>query len=137
MGDRCYIHLACRRKDRELFEDIGFRLDFDQTPNSPLIEMVDEEANYAHWNEMPSNVPYQGHNGHGDNYSDGVFACDGKRHTEVEAGYAGGFVVAWDTKKNRPAPKSLKVIRRYLAVREKVQQMFVAMSQPATPQPTR
>lgn len=127
MGDRCYMHLICRRKDQELFEEIGFHLDYEQTPDSPVIEMVDEEANYAHWSEMPTRVPYYGHNGNGDNYSDGVFACDGRRHAEIEAGYAGGFVVAWNTKHNRPDPKSLRSIRRFLSVQEKVQQMFQAL----------
>src|SRR5947208_13127313 len=82
---------------------------------------------------MPTNVPYFGHNGHGDNYSDGIFACDGKRYAEVEAGYAGGFVVAWNTKANRPDTRSLKTIRRYLSVRDKVERMFKKLSTSSTP----
>jgi hypothetical protein len=136
MGDRCYMHITCRRKDQDLFEDIGFHLEFGEEENSPVIEMVDQEANCAHCDEMPHNIPYFGHNGHGDNYSDGIFACTGKRYAEVEAGYAGGFVVAWNTKANRPDTRSLRTIRRYLLVREKVRKLFEKLSatheQPST-----
>lgn len=131
MSDYCHMHIVCRRKDQDLFEGIGFRLDFERTPNSPVIEMVDEQANHAHCDEMPTNVPYHGHNGNGDNYSDGLFACDGKRYAEVEAGYAGGFVVAWDTIKNQPNPRSLRIIRRYLSVRDRVQVKFAALAKPS------
>jgi hypothetical protein len=128
MGDRCYMHITCRRKDQELFEAIGFHIDLDHGPEKPVIDMVDDEANYAHCDEMPKNVPYFGHNGHGDNYSDGIFACDGRCYTEVEAGYAGGFVVAWNTKTNQPDRKSLRAVRRYLSVRDKVRKMFETMA---------
>src|SRR5436190_3284594 len=130
MGDRCYMHITCRRRDQETFEAIGFHVDFDQGPERAVIEMVDEEANYAHCDEMPKNVPYFGHNGHGDNYSDGIFACDGRRYAEVEAGYAGGFVVAWNTKTNQPDTRSLRAIRRYLSVRDRVQVKFDALARP-------
>ena len=42
MGDRCHMRITCRRKDQELFEEIGFHLDFDQTPDSAIIELWQE-----------------------------------------------------------------------------------------------
>ena len=134
MGDRCHMRITCRRQDQPLFEEIGFHLDFDQTPDSPLIEMVDEEANYAHYDEMPTNLPYSGHNGAGGTYGECSFACDGRRYAEVETGFGSGFVVQWD--KNRPTTESLRAIRRYLAVQAKVQKMFTVLAQTPTPQPT-
>jgi hypothetical protein len=128
MGDRCYMHITCRRQDRELFEKIGFHVEFDESPDSPLIDMEDTEANYAHCGDMPGNVPYFGHHDAGGEYSDGLFACDGRRCAEVEAGHCGGFVVAWDTKRSRPDPQSLRRIRRYLEVQNKVGQMFTKLS---------
>lgn len=124
MGDRCYMHLTCRREDRELFEDIGFFLEYDQPPERPILEMVDEEANYAHCDEMPKNVAYYGYNGAGGNYGQSSFACDGRRYAEVETGYHGGFVVAWDAVRNRPTPESLRAVRRYSHVENKVQELF-------------
>jgi hypothetical protein len=126
------MHITCRREDQQLFERIGFHLDFDQSPDSPIIEMVDEEANYAHYDDMPTNRPYFGYNGAGGNYGQSSFACDGRRYAEVETGFDGGFVVVWDALKNRPTPKSLRAVRRYLHVRDKVQKMFEKLSQPAT-----
>jgi hypothetical protein len=125
------MHITCRREDQELFKRIGFRLDFDQLPNSALIEMVDHEANYAHNDEMPTNVPYFGHHDAGGEYADGVFACDGRRYAYVEAGHCGGFVVAWNTKGNRPHPKSLQRVRRYLSVQDKVAKVFEKLAQPS------
>ena len=136
MGDRCHMRITCRRQDQELFERIGFHLDFDQTPDSAIIEMVDEEANYAHYDEMPTNIPYSGHNGAGGNYGESSFACDGRRYADVETGYGSGFVAQWDTAKKRPTAESLRAIRRYLHVYDKVQKMFTVLAQPATPQPT-
>jgi hypothetical protein len=42
--------------------------------------------------------------------------------------YGGGFVVQWDEKKGRPTPQSLRTIRRYLSVRDKVGRMFEKLS---------
>ena len=128
MGDRCHMRITCRRKDQQLFERIGFHLDFDQTPDSPLIEMVDEEANYAHYDEMPTNIPYSGHNGAGGNYGECSFVCDGRRYAEVATGFDGGFVVQWDSTKNRPAAESLRAVCRFLRVYKKVQAKFEKLS---------
>jgi hypothetical protein len=126
------MRINCRREDQQLFERIGFHLDFDQAPDSPIIEMVDDEANYAHYDEMPTKVPYHGYNGAGGNYGQSSFACDGRRYAEVETGFDSGFVVAWDVLKNRPTKETLRAARRYLHVRNKVQTMFEKLSQTST-----
>ena len=136
MGDRCHMRITCLRKDQELFEEIGFHVDFDQTPDSTIIEMVDEEANYAHYDEMPTNIPYSGHNGAGGEYGESSFACDGRRYAEVETGFGSGFVAQWDAAKKRPTAESLRAIRRYLHVYDKVQKVFTVLAQTRTPQPT-
>jgi len=130
MGDRCYMHVTCRREDQGFFAEIGFHLDYEQTPNAPVIEMIDEEANYAHNDKMPAHVPYFGYSGAGGNYGASSFACDGRRYREVETGYAGGFVVQWDEKKKRPTPESLRAISRYFPVRKKVEQKFTSLITP-------
>ena len=132
MGDRCYMHITCRREDQELFQQIGFHLEFDQSPDASVIEMVDEEANYAHYDEMPTNIPYYGYNGAGGNYGQSSFACDGRHYAEVETGFDGGFVVAWDVLKNRPTPESLRAVRRYRHVYNKVQAKFEKLSTKST-----
>src|SRR3954452_13243867 len=89
MGDRCYMQVTCRRKDLEEFESIDFAMQDwnNENPDSPTVVMVDEEANHGHCDEMPTNIPYHGYNGHGDNYGDAAFACDGKRYAEAPTGY--------------------------------------------------
>ena len=123
MGDRCYMHVTCRRQDRETFEALGFNLEFESSPDSPLIEMADEEANYAHTGDLPTTFPFIARHGPGANYSDGRIACDGKRWGEVPANQD-GFAVDWDFKKRKPTAQSLKRIRCYLLVYDRVKQMF-------------
>ncbi len=133
MGDRCYMQITCRRQDQDKFAALGFTAqDWDNPePNSAVIVMVDEEANYAHASELPRDIPYYGFNGAGGNYGDGVCACDGKQLAEQETGHEGGFVVDWDDARNRPALKSLQAVRRYLAVYRKVQAMFATLAKPS------
>jgi hypothetical protein len=126
------MRLTCRRQDQKVFEEIGFHPDFDESPDTPIIEMVDEEANYAHYDEMPTDVPYRGCYGAGGNYGPGSFVCDGRRYAEIETGYDGGFVVQWDEKKQKPTPQSVSSIRRYLKVRQRTQVVFAGLAR-ATP----
>ena len=126
------MEITCRKQDQKKFEDLGFTAqDWDSLPpDSALVVMVDEEANYAHCGELPSDIPYRGINGAGGEYGHGAFACDGRRFAELEIGHDGGFVIEWDESTRRPLAQSLKSIRRYLAVRKNVQAMFPALSKP-------
>jgi len=133
MGDRCYMEVTCRREDVARFEELGFSIQKwdNPQPEAPVVTMVDEEANYAHYGEMPTNVPYFGHNTAGGEYGDAVFACDGRRYAEVESGHSGGFVIAWNEVRNRPQPDSLRAIRRYLRIERRVHEMFDRISKQA------
>jgi len=121
MGDRCYMEITCRREDQGRFEALGFTA---QGSASPFVEMVDDQANYAHYGNLPTDIPYHGHFGAGSEYGPGKVACDGKSLAEVDTGQSGGFVVDWDEKRNRPSLRSLKAIRRYLKTRKKVGERF-------------
>ena len=68
------MHLTCRRQDQSTFEALGFVPDFEQSPDSPVIEMADEQANYAHCNELPTTVPFTAWHSAGSNYGDGRIA---------------------------------------------------------------
>lgn len=126
MGDRCYMQITCRRQDIPLFEALGFHLDFEQTPDSPLVELIDEEANYAHYDALPRDVPYHGFHSAGDNYGSHNLACDGKRYADVETGHDGDYVIHWNPKTNRPTAESLRRIRKYLAVLERSRQQLTS-----------
>lgn len=123
MGDRCYMHVTCRRQDRQKFEALGFELEFELSFECSIIEIADEEANYAHSGELPTDIPFLAWHGAGSNYGDGRMACDGKNRAEV-SGNEDGFVVKWDSKKGKPTSQSLRRIRRYLAVHDRVRRMF-------------
>ena len=128
MGDRCYMQVTCRRQDESTFEALGFHLEFEQSPDCPIIEMVDEEANYAHNGDLPTDVPFLASHGPGGNYGDGKIACDGNHYAEVEAGHDGGFVVRFDDTTNQPTQECLDGIRDYRAVHATVQEMFQILS---------
>ena len=56
MGDRCYMSVTCRREDMARFEELGFEVEFETSPESLVVEMVDQEANFGHYYYSP---PYQ------------------------------------------------------------------------------
>ena len=122
------MELTCRRQDQGRFEALGFTAQGCDNPasDSATILMVDEEANYAHSGDMHTDIPYHGVHGVGYDYGACAYACDGKTYAEVGRGHAGGFVVDWDETTRRPLPRSLRDVRRYLIVRDKVRAMFKA-----------
>ncbi len=124
MSDRCYMELTCRRQDQKRFEALGFTAQDWKQDRPDLVVMVEEEADYAHSGKLPTDIPYHGFNGSGGNFGQGSFACDGRTYAEVETGHGGGFVVDWDETRNRPSATSLKNIRRYLKIRDRVLKMF-------------
>jgi hypothetical protein len=74
------------------FEELGFSLDADQKP-APVVEMFQEEADYAHEGELPTDIPFYGWHGSGGDYGSCGFACDGARLCYVEMLQNGGPAV--------------------------------------------
>lgn len=129
------MELTCRRQDQGRFDALGFTAQDWNNPDadSATIVMVDEEANYAHSGLMPADIPYHGCHGPGDEYGAGAYACDGQEYAEVETGHTGSYVVDWNEARNRPTPRSLRSIRRYIAVYKKVRERFEALPKSAAP----
>ena len=123
MGDRCYMSVTCRREDQARFEELGFHLEFESSSESLVVEMVDDEANHAHFEAMPTDIPYVGWNGAGGNYGDGKIACDGGKFAEVGA-HSDGFVVRWNYKKSAPTRPSLKRIRQFLHIEQRANKII-------------
>jgi hypothetical protein len=122
------MEITCRRADQGRFEALGFTAQEANNATSPFVVMVDEEANYGHSGNLPTDIPYHGFNGPGGNFGDGVCACDGQVYADVDTGHGGGFVVDWDEEKQQPTPRSLETIRRYLTTRKKVGEMFAGLA---------
>jgi hypothetical protein len=118
MSDHCHMSVKCRREDRARFEALGFQIAWGEKENTPVIEMIDEEANYAHYNDMPANIPYYGTWAAGDNYGPGRLVCDGKNYETVAAN-DDGFVIAWHYRFGLPTLKSILEIRRYLKIEKR------------------
>ena len=116
MGDHCFMQITCRRQDQAEFEALGFYVESEPKPEAPLVELIDEEANYAHYDELPTSLPYFGYHSPGGNYGPCNLACNGRKYADVETGHDGQYVINWDDKTNRPARKSLLRIRTYLKV---------------------
>ena len=127
MGDRCYMQVTCRRQDIPEFEALGFHVEFEHSPDSPIVELIDEEANYAHADQLPTDIPFTAWHGAGGNYGDGKIACDGNHYAEVSANQD-GFVVRFDDTTNQPTQESLDGIRHYLAVHKAVRDLFQILS---------
>jgi hypothetical protein len=133
MSDHCHMSVKCRREDRARFEALGFQIAWGEKENTPVIEMIDEEANYAHYNDMPANIPYYGTWAAGDNYGPGRLVCDGKNYETVAAN-DDGFVIAWHYRFGLPTLKSILEIRRYLKIEKRVQKLFKALEPELPPQ---
>ncbi len=131
MGDRCYMRVTCRRQDVPRFEPLGFVLDYEADANHPIVELIDEEANYAHHGRLPADVPFLAEHGPGGNFGNGLVACDGHRQADIEAGHEGGFVIAWDVAEDAPVAGSLAAIREYRAVWRAVEELFERLAAPA------
>jgi len=112
------MSVTCRREDKAAFEALGFVLEFDPRPESLIIEMIDEQANYAHHDQMPTHLPYTAAYGAGSNYGPGSIACDGKQYAEIAASEE-GFMVAWDFKKSQPTRKSVQQIRQFIRIEKR------------------
>ena len=130
MGDRCYMSVTCRREDKARFEELGFEVESETSPESLIIEMVDQEANYAHADQMPKDIPYTCWHGAGGNYGDGKIVCDGRAYAEVCANND-GFVLAWDYQKMRPRHKSILQVRRFIKLEKRVQARFKVLREQA------
>lgn len=126
MGDRCYMSVTCRRQDKERFEALGFQIAYGEDKNTPIIEMIDEEANYGHCDEMPTDIPYYGSYSAGSNYDPGRMVCDGQDYEDVPAG-SDGYVVAWNYRSGLPRLKSILRIRRYISLERRVRKLFKAL----------
>src|SRR6267143_5371196 len=58
MGDRCYSTVVCGKRDKYVFEKMGYRLEESQALSADgneipgAVVMVDEQANYGHYDEL-------------------------------------------------------------------------------------
>ena len=128
MGDCCYMSVTCRREDEDKFEGLEFASEFEISPGCLVVELVDAEANYAHHDEMPANIPYIATYSAGSNYGAGSIACDGKTYVEI-ARTGDGFVVDWDYRKMKPTAQCLTKIRKFIQVEKRVKRMLNRLRQ--------
>jgi hypothetical protein len=123
MGDRCYMSVTCRRRDRERFEKLGFQIEFAEDKNTAVIKLVDQEADYAHYGAMPKDIPYLAGHAAGDDYGPGNIVCDGQHYLAIAASND-GFVVIWDYRRRKPTAQSLTEIRRFIRLERRVKALF-------------
>lgn len=134
MGDRCYMTVRCRKVDAHIFEELGFRDDSDtqgRINETGIVVLVDEQANYAHSGDLPTNIPWTGRSEAGGSYGAVEWACDGNALKETPSGHDGGFVVEWDAIENNPRQHDIDEIRAFIAVEKTALKMFA--EQQATP----
>lgn len=85
MGDRVYMRIVCRREDAPHFERLGFVED--EAESAIALSMVDEEANYGHWEPLQqlakAGVPFFGWHDPGGEYDGCVLASDGVEYADA------------------------------------------------------
>src|SRR5712692_5174004 len=94
MGDRCYSTLVCAKRDKDVFEKLGYRLEESQALSADgneipgAVVMVDEQANYGNYDELTSltGIPFLvcGSSCPGA-YGDHLIVSDGKEWQYSEA----------------------------------------------------
>lgn len=122
MGDRCYMRVTCRAADKKRFEDLNFAED-ESAREGELVDMVDEEANYAHSGNMPLDIPYFGFNGAGGDYGPAEFCCDGETYCEQPKFEDGGLCIAVNDL-GEINQDDLAVIRHYIDLKAAVKKML-------------
>jgi hypothetical protein len=94
MSDRCYSTLVCAKRDKDIFEKIGYKLKKSQALTtdgneiSGAVVMVDEEANNGHHDELTAltGIPFLVCNGSCPGaYGDHLIVSDGKEWHYSEA----------------------------------------------------
>ncbi len=125
------MEVKCRREDAPLFETLGFTI-HDDEPRPPIVRLIDEEANYAHYGEMPKTVPWMGKSGPGGCYNAARYACDGVESLDVKEDNEGAIMVRWDHQKSAPNKSDAENVIAYQALVEKVLKMF-ASTNPVCP----
>jgi len=121
MGDRCWMRLECRKEHAPVFEKLGFA-EQEETAHG-VVEMVDEEANYAHDGKLPKSVPYLGWHSAGGDYGACAFACDGRKllftdtdnNSEPIVRVGGG---------GKPIRGDMAVFRRYEACEKRAKKLL-------------
>jgi hypothetical protein len=127
MGDLCYMSVTCRRSDQARFEKLGFGIEYGDDDNSPVITLIDEEANYAHNDKMPADIPFTAFNGAGCDYGEAKLVCDGKETVEVPVNHHHCFCIDWNFMSGRPMVQSIQRIRRYLKLERRVNRLFTKL----------
>jgi hypothetical protein len=115
------MRVTCLPKDKKVFEDLGFQV---QDEKLTACTMEEYEANYAHCDEMPENIPYYGYHAEGGEYGANEFCCDGEALFEAPLHKDGHLVVFWDEKTDSPNEKSVARLKGYLAARERIKKVF-------------
>ena len=100
MGDRCYSTLVCAEQDKDLFEKMGYRLEESKALSADgkeipgAVVMMDEEANYGHYDELTAltSVPFLvcGSARPG-TYGDHLIVSDGNEWHHSEALYENNY----------------------------------------------
>lgn len=94
MSDRCYSTLDCAKRDKDIFEKIGYKLKQSQALTADgdritgAVVMVDEEANNGHYDEFTSlsDIPFLLCNSScPGTYGDHLIVSDGKEWHYSEA----------------------------------------------------
>lgn len=94
MGDRCYSTLVCAERDKDVFEKMGYRFDESKALSADgneipgAVVMVDEQANYGHYDELTAlmGIPFLACGGSCPGaYGDHLIVSDGKKWHHSEA----------------------------------------------------
>ena len=108
------MEIRCRKEHASRFVDLDFsNWSAERIQPEGVVTMVDEEANYAHTGEMPTDIPWEGWSD-GGSYGSFLYACDGKALCEVSVG-ENQFCVEWDYDKMEPKQSSVQAIREFFA----------------------
>lgn len=87
MGDRCYVKLQCRAKDKAVFEKLGFIEEY-ADPKTGVLQMYDEQANYAHDSSLKElaaiHLPFVAENYEGGDYGCAMTVSFGGRWRQIE-----------------------------------------------------
>lgn len=130
MSDRCYMKLTCLKKDRNIFEDMGFGDEDDEETmaGEKAVKLVDPEAASAHCDALDSlrgqGVPFVALSGDGIAYGCARHACDGNEVACCEATFFGDLYARIDSATGRVMQEDIDVAAHFLEVEGRAMELL-------------
>lgn len=131
MGDRCYVEITVRKRDKESWEALGYADEYHAETDADHIVLIDEERNYGvsdTTDDIVDGCPMYGYHEEGGNYPAMLFAFDGESFLSHECNSNKMPIV--ECGPDGPAQDHVDLAKEFLAFYGRVEKMVCGNESP-------